>query len=455
MMANKKTAKKRTNEIPDLIQDVLYAEKHRLLDESKGRKILKVFRAGVADSFIIEFIRGKVHRHKIAQAFTGPFPLPKLNKGNFIQGMDQRKRPVVYPLQYNNAHSFTLGGPGSGKTHKAQFHSLQILPQVAGGWLFDCRKREFEKLRKPLERVGVDLIILPAREMKINPLEVPLGVDPYEWIARASDMLVMVLQVPPRGSKILQTVLHKLYKKLGVFEGKEFYPTLFDLFAEVKRDTQLNPQARSAIIDSLEALLSSLGHEVLAYRRAWPVHELAKMHINFILGGINQVAQNLLLNTLLLAEFTSRISRGVSNVDMDLWMSIDESQRVFAKSGIYTSAFEDLFPLLRGTGLGLDLSVPSSHNLMPEVLSFTATKYLGRCGSASDYELLGRSIGMSKEQLEWVFHNLRPGVMIAQVGEGQHRYPYVLQIPNLKLPPPTQEEPFDSNKFRSLPFISA
>jgi hypothetical protein len=153
-----------------------------------------------------------------------------------------------------------------------------------------------------------------------------------------------------------------------------------------------------------------------------------------VLGGVSEAAQNLLLNTLLLAEFTSRVARGVSNGRMDLYLAVDEGQRLVGTASGYHNALADLWPLVRGTGIGLDISVPTSHALMPEALSFTATKYLGRCGSANDYETVGRALGLTRAQLDWTFHNTRPGRFIAQVGEGDWRRPYVLESQTCPLP---------------------
>lgn len=444
------------DEIPQLIQAVLYAQHHHLLDDTVGRSAMWVFDHGVADKFVQNIIHERVRKHKIAQAFIGPFELPRLKKGELIQGFDIKHRPTRIPIQYLNAHSLTLASSGAGKTTKAYFHVLQIAHHIKGLWLFDCAKREWQKIKQLLTRIGVDLIVLPARSMKFNPLQVPLGVDPLDWIPRISDTLVMVMELPPRASKLLQSVLHRLFRKMGVV-GKEtphtLYPTLYDVLHEVKQDKGANPQARHALLDSLDSLLASLGPDVLAYRRGWPIHELAKLPINYVLGGIADVALDLILNTLLIAEFSSRVARSISNPLMDLYISVDEGQRIVSTTGSYRNALGTLWPLIRGTGIGLDISIPTSHGLMPQALSFSATRYLGRCSSAADYELVGRSMGMSKAQLDYVFHHTNVGRFIAQVSEGEFRYPYVLDIPAMRFPKERSEPREDTGQLKRLQFV--
>ncbi len=408
---------------------MVYAKENCLLEDREGRAYQRIFDANVADSFIVAELQKRVKNHKIAQFCSGVFPIPKTEGGDFVQGINQNGSQISFPRQYLNAHCLTVAGSGSGKTNKALFHSLQIILGIKGAWLFDCRKEEYRKIQPLLTHTGINLIILPIRDMRFNPLQVPHGVQPTDWIPRISDLLVMVLNAPPRASKLLESMLHSLFTEFKVFDGANEYPTLFDLFIAIRDNNKANPQARLALLDNLEPLLASLGPEVLAYRRGWSSFDLANYTINFVLSGVSETAQNLILNSLLLAEFTSRVARGISNPSLDLFISIDEGQRIVSNSSSYRNALTDLWPLVRGTGIGLDISVPTAHDLTPEALSFTATKYLGRCGSATDYESVGRSMGLTRQQLDWVFHNTRPGRFVTQLGEGNWRRPYVLDIP--------------------------
>ena len=273
--------------------------------------------------------------------------------------------------------------------------------------------------------------------MRINPLQVPLSVEPVDLVPRISDMLVQVLRLPPRASKLVQTCLFGLYHRFGVFKGATKYPTLFDLREEVNNNQDLNAQARRAIVDSLDPVLWSLGPEVLAYRYGWPSHELARRHLAIEFAGLAEVDKDLLLNTLIMPEFISRVARGISNPTMDLWICCDEAQRLCSASrsaSDHASAVGDLIGLVRGTGIGLDLSVLSAYDLAPQVISNTATKVLGRCGSAADSAAAGHSMGLTAEQIRWAQLHLKPGLFIGQVGEGAWRHPFVFQVPELNFP---------------------
>jgi len=416
-----------------LTEDVLYCRHNGLLEDDLGRSILQIFHAGVCDETVAGMIKRRVLKHKFQQAFYGsaPFKTPNLVKGNYTIGLDENGKEIRSWIQFLNAHSLTVAGSGAGKTIFSRFKVLQIAQYVEGLFLFDLRKREFAILKPLLARLNLDLEILPARSLKINPLQLPLGVVISDWIPRVADMLVGVLELPPRASKLLQAKLFPIYRK---FENrKNEYPTLFDLFEAIKRDKSSNHQARIAILDSLEPVLLSLGPEVLAYRCGWSSNELARKHLVFELGGVSETDKNLFLNSLILSEFTSRIARGISNPKMDLWICLDEAQRLCSSTN-RTSAIADLIGLVRGTGIGLDLSVQSANGVLPQIISNTATKVLGRCGSMADYAAAGSSVGLTAEQVRWAQMNLKPGKFIGQLGEGNWRYPFVFNVPLMKFP---------------------
>ncbi len=423
------------NEFSPLTNKFLYCCDNRLLDDEFGESISEIFDAGICDGddFITGEIDRRASREKFRQARYGrnPFRIPKLPAGDYVIGLDANGNELRSNIQYLNAHSLMIAGSGAGKTMFARYKVLQIAGHVEGMFLFDLRKREFAILRPLLTRLGIDLAILPAGALRINPLQLPLGVDVSDWIPRVADMLIGVLELPPRASKLLQARLFPLYRQFGA--KKNEFPTLFDLFETIKADKGANHQARLAILDSLEPVLLSLGPKVLAYRYGWPSHELARKHIVFELGGVSEVDKNLILNALVLSEFSSRISRGVSNPKMNLWICLDEAQRICSSSD-QTSAIADLIGLVRGTGIGLDLGLQGASGVLPQIISNTATKIIGRCGSMADYSAAGHSMGLQAEQIHWAQMNLKPGLFIGQLAEGSWRYPFVFRAPLIQLP---------------------
>ena len=334
-----------------------------------------------------------------------------------------------------NAGTLLVANTGSGKTTLVCFYALQIAGCVKGMWLIDLRKREFRILKTAFENIGLELNIVRNRKFKINPLQVPYRVDPYEYASTIADVLVKVLNLPPRASVLLSSTIIKLYKKFNVFNGSQKYPTLFHLFEMVREDRNANSQSRQAVLDNLESILLAFGTEMLGYYRGWPIHELAKRHMVFELSGQPEAGKDLVINYLVAAEFISRISQGISNPGMDLWMSIDEGQRLFAQSkesaGYGGNSITDLAGLVRGTGTGLFISVLTPDDLSSKIPAITSTKIMGRCGSILEYKAAGQYMGLSSEQITWCAHHMNPGMFVGQAGEGSWRYPFLFKVPRM------------------------
>ena len=433
------------DELPPWVMDRLYANEHGLLRDRLGSAVRRVLDARIDDPFCRDELRSRVAKHKIAQAFAGPLVTPFGLSGEVTLGVDARGRPVRVPVSMFNAHVCTLGGSGSGKTNRARVWAIAIAAYVTGMWLLDIRKSEFPMLIVFLRWIGVTLEVVHGRDLRFNPLQVPVGVEPISWSSLLADILVHALGLPQRASKLLHTTLINLYREWGVHravpqpDASVRYPTLFDLRRAIALQREAHPQARAAVIDALDPVLLSLGTDVLGYSFGWTTWDLARRHLVFDLSGLARADQDLLLSSLLLSEFASRVARGYSNHRMDLLILLDEAQRLFSASRPSPIAGE-LLGLVRGGGVGLDVSLQSAYDLHPSLLSNSAMKCLGRCGSATDYDVLGAAMGLTREQRVWAAQHLQPGEFVVQLGEGPERRPFLLRVPLLRVNADTGHE---------------
>jgi len=405
-------------------------------DDRLGRVLLRLYHHNILDSWVVGHITGRVNRKLRDEAFsTVPFQMPRLRHGDLILGFDERGNPVCAPFQWMNAGSLIVANTGSGKTTLACFHAVQMAHRVRGMWLTDLRKREFRRLRPELAKQGIDLAVIRSRKFRVNPMQVARDTDPREFASVLSDSLVKVLNLPPRATVLLTSTIVKLYEQYSVFQGARKYPTLFHLFEAVRKDRGANAQARQAVLDNLEVVLVALGTEVLGYYRGWSADELATRHLVLELTGQPEAGKDLILNYLVLSEFISRVSRGISNPRMDLWMNVDESQRLFSQkkesAGSSGNSITDLAGLIRGTGIGLYVSVLTPDDLSSRIPSLTSTRIIGRCGSVGEYTEAGRFIGLTSDQIMWCVHHMVPGLFVGQVSEGSWRYPFLFRIPKL------------------------
>ena len=411
-------------------REMIWGGRHGAFADALGRNLERAWRLGIADEQIMRMALDRVRRLRMREARgeLNPFPLPQLTRGDTTLGIDLRGRPIRFPAQYLNGHSITIGGSGSGKTFKARGLVLEIAEKVKGLWCFDFVKQEFAPLKPRLAQMGINLLRVPARKIRLNPLQIPKHVFPSDWAPRIADVFVQTLQLPARATKLLHLKILELYHERDVMAGSQDFPTVFDLRHAVASDPDANHQAKSAIVDSIDPVLMSIGN-VLAYRIGW-TGLLAQRHIVFELGGVSEVDKDLLLNCLLLPEFVSRVAQGISNPDMDLLVVCDEAGRLVSSKN-QGGAMADLISQIRGTGIGLDLSIQSV-DVVNSVLSNTANKFVGRITNASDLDVIGRAMGIGSAERKWMSLNLTPGMFVGQFGEGDRR-PFVYKVPRIHL----------------------
>ena len=91
-----------TDEIPKLINDFIYARDHRLLKNEIGQAVVQLMQHGIVDDLVRSLIQNPVRKHKIAQAFVGPYEQPILTHGDLFLGIDRREQPIRFPSKYLN-----------------------------------------------------------------------------------------------------------------------------------------------------------------------------------------------------------------------------------------------------------------------------------------------------------------------------------------------------------------
>lgn len=77
----------------------------------------------------------------------------------------------------------------------------------------------------------------------------------------------------------------------------------------------------------------------------------------------------------------------------------------------------------------LIVNVQTTDDLAPSIMANSSVKVMARSGTHQDYERMGRSMGMTREQIEWAKRTLRPGLYVAKVGTSDFQEPFLLRVP--------------------------
>jgi len=406
--------------------DLEYCLEHDLLDDRLGCLVRRNICCNVVSDLELLEVTRRAASHRRAERFRASPPFKSWSvKGGVLLGRGVDGEPVSCPLSMRGANALIVSGSGGGKTSFACHSALQIIPRVTGGWVFDCSKREFTRLQRPLAAQGVELQLISARALRFNLIQVPSGVRAESWCSIASQMLIDSFALPRRAGSVLGVALRESFR--GRAPGHD--PTLSDLIENVRVRRDAHPQARRAVIDAIEPVVASLG-DALCCAKGWNTNELAQMAIAFDLSGLTDAEQDLILLGLLSAEYSRRIAEGISNCPLSLWVSIDEGARLCQqRAGVAESAIARLFRLGRGVGISTEVGIQEATNLDPAIHANANLTVLGRTALYSDITKIGRSQGLSQEQLVFARDQLQPGMFIARFLDGAHRSPFVVESP--------------------------
>jgi hypothetical protein len=417
---------------------ILDAQELGLMKDEAVRRFIQIIDHGVADNYIIQNFLARVRSAQVARAMSGvPFDSPPDTPKGVWVGKAINGRDVYIRYHTLTSHLLTVGGSGSGKTSRLIRMALEIAGRAQGCWWLNGSKSDLWVLQPLLEPLGIPVAILRGHDFRINILQPPDGVDPRTWASTICELIAICTDLPQRAAKLLEAAVLSLYAGRGVLShSPSNFPTLWDVYELLRRaDTSaVNAMARSAALDALASLMSSMGDQVLHNTVGWDTGALASKKFLALLSDFNTASQNVFIGWIGASELMRRIAAGIVNADCDLYIAIDDAQKLVSTSADHPNSLPGLISLCRSGGICLDIAIQSAHGLHPAIMANAATRYVGRTGLASDLSILGSAMGLSHDQIAWAAHSLEVGTWIFQGAEAPLRKPTLIQIPRISIP---------------------
>ncbi len=362
---------------------------------------------------------------------SGPLKSPENMRGDIILGRNPGGQ-TRYESRYAPNHLLGVGTTGVGKTVMLVFLVLQYLFIASGIWIFDFIKRELRGVKRLAEKAGFQFDVCRYEYMRINLLD-PQGLNPAQYANVCAEFLTITLSMPPVAKLILKICITELYQKCGILINPDALPpTLKELIQQV-RAFEGNKAAKEAILIRLRGLLANQGH-IFNVRKGLPITQLARRFIVWECDGTEAVYQNLVVSYLISILFMQRVQQR----DNDLMIvALDEAARIYSKRAESTyegpSYISTMTSTIRKMMIGLMVFTQTTYDLANSIVANSGIKILFPVGTAQDYEVFGRSTGMTKHEIQWAKTNLKIGSQIIKMGFGW-RQPFLNRTPNITLP---------------------
>lgn len=418
------------------LEDIVWAEKFGAFDDNLGQSVIRLYKLSCADEFARAIIRERV-RDVQTRRLTGslvPFQKPQFDHGEFSPGITTDNQRIYFPVQALCSGIGFVGGTGAGKSTALFRWIPPIIKCGSCVWVIEPYKNDWRQLLPVVRLLGKEMIILRARDCKLNPLQAG-KLDPQTHLAMIVDVLVRVLEVPGRARSILAQGCHDLYKRFGIWQGNtKAWPCLFDLYEWIYSSRGLNPPARDALLDRLGTLLIS--GKCLAYRVGWDPVELKHTSIIWEFRDCGETLKKVLIDSCLFSVFQHEYQRGISNAPLSLLVVIEDALRFLHADqthGSEITPLDELAAVVRGSGIGLCALCQTAHGVSRRLMASWTFKVMGHLNLHEDYQILGADMGMSAEQITWAQHHLRPGMYIGQLGIGSWQEPFVFHTQPVNL----------------------
>ena len=377
-------------------------------------------------------LNSSISFHELRQALNQiPFKTSERMEGNIILGRNSGGI-TRYQSHYAPTHLLGVGATGVGKTVFLIFLLLQYLLIATGIWIFDFVKRELRGFKRLAGQVGFDVIVCRHEWLRINLLD-PQGTDPSLYANVCAEFITLSLGLPPVAKHILKICIIHLYERFGLFNNRNAEPPILVELIDEVRHFEGNKPAKDAILIRLEALLSNK-RQVFNVRHGFPVDKLAKKLIVWEFDSLEMSYQNLIVSYLVSMLFLHR----VSNPSRELVIvALDEASRLYSKRAEAASEgpsyISTMTNVVRKMFIALFVFTQTCFDLSNSIIANSGLKILFRVGAAQDYEIFGRAMGLTSEQIQWCKTNLAEGNQVIKMGFGWQQ-PFLNKSPMIHIP---------------------
>jgi type IV secretory pathway VirB4 component len=327
------------------------------------------------------------------------------------------KENKVYQLREEDLvkHVLTIGATGKGKT---TLHRNIMTQLDTPYWVFD-RKQDYRHLV-----TEQDLLVLPWRKMKLNPLKPPEDVDPNRWANIFSIIFSQCFDLLSGSEGFVTTAVNRLYKEYNVFTNKAHpYPSLEDFARLVKSDAINVGRASASYKDRtywrLKPVLTSVG-QLFDCSVGYTVDNLKDENVVFEIGGLNRNLQRFIQQILYAKTFEHLLANNRRDEGLQLVFFVDEAKQLFSvylemqeASGI--PEIDDLMARSRQLGLSTIAADQEATKLTDSLKSNTDTKILLPVNDRENLESIAKSMYLNTIQKKYL-RTLDAGQAIIQHG---------------------------------------
>jgi hypothetical protein len=385
------------------------------------------------DPVIQARIESKIAFRELAQSLRPslPFVTPPPMQGDIVLGQNLNGQSRYYS-KYASSHLLGIGQTGVGKTVFFVFLLLQYLLIASGIFIFDFVKRELRGFKRLAEKVGKEVIICRHENLRVNLLD-PQELEPSLYANICSEFIALSLGLPTVAKLVLKICITNLYKKFGLFTNRNALPPIFPELIEEVKNIKGHSAAKEAILIRLKALIINQ-QQVFSVRRGFKISELAQKIIVWELDSLEMQYQSLFASYLISFLFAYRVAFPTRDM---MVIALDEAGRIYSKKAEAAnegpSYISTMTSVVRGMNIAIMAFTQTCYDLSNSIIANSGIKVLFRVGTVHDYDMFGRTMGLSADQIQFCKTSLGVGQNVIKMGFG-YMEPFLNKCPLVVIP---------------------
>ena len=332
-------------------------------------------------------------------------------------------------------HVLMAGSSGSGKTN-TNLHVIRQLGERRIPFFIPDMKNDYASIGKLIGEENLLVTKPKGNELKLNPLEPPPGVDPTQWLQVMVDFFAQAFGLMVGSKGFLLDKLDRLYKDYHVYSGQKTYPSMFELYALLKK-TSIPAYSRDArflesALGRIKIVLITLG-DVFDCSQGFPISELARTNWVLQLHGLAGFIQNFLILSVMCAIFMYRICDNIRGARLKHLIIMDEGKRIADRNlerGTEIPYTDLLISQVREFETGILLADQEVSKIAQSYKANTYTKIGFSQRNGIDILEMARCMSLNREQLDY-FNKLQVGQAIVRFG--RYDAPFVIQVPHVAM----------------------
>ncbi|MDY6778057.1 MAG: ATP-binding protein [Candidatus Nanohaloarchaea archaeon] len=331
--------------------------------------------------------------------------------------------PVTVTATDLSKHVLVAGQSGAGKT--TLFYNLMDQLDVPF-WTFDL-KQDYRHLAR-----SHDILVLPWRQFRINPLQPPPGVTPRRWAQVVVEILGHSTALLSGSKNYVLKHIFELYRSrlntkvdepVGDGGGTVAWPTVADLQSSIEEDSmnyaRKSANYRDTVLNRLEAMTMAAG-QLFDAEQGHVQPGLIDRDVVFEFDGLGNDVQDFLMELLFAYVYEYRLAQAHRGNQLRHVFFLDEGKRVFSvykerqdAAGLPT--IDELTAKMREFGEGLVVADQEPSKLTDSIKANTHVKILLAMGDRKQFHEMADSMHLASRQQDFA-GRLDVGEAVVQVG---------------------------------------